>query len=173
MSVGTHIAILGPGPGRYVAAMTVIEAQAHGGVCLNWGCILSKALLAVVELGEKVKKAGSMGLEVSGPVTYNLSQMVERKHQVVAGLVKGWKFKSYWFPSVVGSTAAVSGLNRSASGRVREEKFSSTNKWKRRPPVFMQSAMLRGNPCSPMLHRLKGWPRWKISWAIGQPFAMR
>lgn len=98
MSVGTHIAILGAGPGGYVAAIraaqlgarvTVIESQALGGVCLNWGCIPSKALLAVVELGEKVKTAGPMGLQVSGPVTYNLRQMVERKNQLVAGLVKG------------------------------------------------------------------------------------
>jgi dihydrolipoamide dehydrogenase len=98
MSVGTHIAILGAGPGGYVAAIraaqlgarvTVIESQALGGVCLNWGCIPSKALLAVVELGEKVKTAGPMGLQVSGPVTYNLRQMIERKNQVVAGLVKG------------------------------------------------------------------------------------
>jgi len=93
-----HIAILGAGPGGYVAAIraaqlgarvSVIEAQALGGVCLNWGCIPSKALLAVVELGDKVKKASSMGLKIAGPVTYDLSQMVARKNQVVNGLVKG------------------------------------------------------------------------------------
>ena len=98
MSDQTHIAILGAGPGGYVAAIraaqlgasvTVIESQALGGVCLNWGCIPSKALLAVVELGDKVKRAGPMGLQVSGPVAYDLPQMVARKNQVVAGLVKG------------------------------------------------------------------------------------
>ncbi|MGH7147113.1 MAG: FAD-dependent oxidoreductase, partial [Nitrospiraceae bacterium] len=98
MSDQTHIAILGAGPGGYVAAIraaqlgasvTVIESHALGGVCLNWGCIPSKALLAVVELGDKVKKAGPMGLQVSGPVTYDLPQMVARKNQVVAALVKG------------------------------------------------------------------------------------
>lgn len=98
MSVHTHIAILGAGPGGYVAAIraaqlgarvTVVESQALGGVCLNWGCIPSKALLSVVELGEKVKKAGPMGLQISGPVTYDLPQMIARKNQVVAGLVKG------------------------------------------------------------------------------------
>jgi len=97
MSVHTHIAILGAGPGGYVAAIraaqlgarvTVIESQALGGVCLNWGCIPSKALLSVVELGEKVKKAGPMGLQ-TGPITYDLPQMVARKNQVVAGLVRG------------------------------------------------------------------------------------
>jgi dihydrolipoamide dehydrogenase len=93
-----HIAILGAGPGGYVAAIraaqlgarvTVIESQALGGVCLNWGCIPSKALLSVVELGDKIKKAGPMGLHLSGPITYDLPQMVARKNQVVAGLVKG------------------------------------------------------------------------------------
>ncbi len=93
-----HIAILGAGPGGYVAAIraaqlgarvTVVESQALGGVCLNWGCIPSKALLSVVELGDKMKKAGPMGLQLAGPVTYDLPQMVARKNQVVAGLVKG------------------------------------------------------------------------------------
>ena len=60
-----HIAILGAGPGGYVAAIraaqlgakvTVIENRALGGVCLNWGCIPSKALLSIVELGEKTEE---------------------------------------------------------------------------------------------------------------------
>ncbi len=93
-----HIAILGAGPGGYVAAIraaqlgarvTVVESQALGGVCLNWGCIPSKALLSVVELGDKMKKAGPLGIQISGPVAYDLPQMVARKNQVVAGLVKG------------------------------------------------------------------------------------
>ena len=98
MPAQLHIAILGAGPGGYVAAIraaqlgarvSVIESQALGGVCLNWGCIPSKALLAVIEIGDKVKKAAAMGLHVNGPVTYDLSQMVARKNQVVSGLVKG------------------------------------------------------------------------------------
>jgi dihydrolipoamide dehydrogenase len=93
-----HIAILGAGPGGYVAAIraaqlgarvTVIESHALGGVCLNWGCIPSKALLSVVELGDKVKKGADMGLLVQGPVSYDLARMVARKDQVVATLVKG------------------------------------------------------------------------------------
>ena len=93
-----HIAILGAGPGGYVAAIraaqlgarvTVIENQALGGVCLNWGCIPSKALLAVVELGDKVKKAADYGLTVEGSVGYDPVRMVARKNKVVDGLVKG------------------------------------------------------------------------------------
>jgi dihydrolipoamide dehydrogenase len=98
MADHTHIVILGAGPGGYVAAIraaqlgarvTVIESHALGGVCLNWGCIPSKALLSVVELGDKIKKSEDMGLVVQGPVTYDLAKMVARKNTVVVGLVKG------------------------------------------------------------------------------------
>ena len=93
-----HLAILGAGPGGYVAAIraaqlgarvTVIENQALGGVCLNWGCIPSKALLSVVELGEKTKKAKDFGLLLNGAVTYDPITMVARKNKVVSTLVKG------------------------------------------------------------------------------------
>ncbi len=94
----THIAILGAGPGGYVAAIraaqlgarvTVVERQALGGVCLNWGCIPSKALLSIIELGDKLKKAESLGLMLAGPHRYDMARMVARKNKVVAGLVKG------------------------------------------------------------------------------------
>lgn len=98
MSDRKHIAILGAGPGGYVAAIraaqlgakvTVIENEALGGVCLNWGCIPSKALLSVVELGDKVKKGAELGLKVEGPVRYDLAQLIARKNKVVDSLVKG------------------------------------------------------------------------------------
>lgn len=93
-----HIAILGAGPGGYVAAIraaqlgarvTVIENRSLGGVCLNWGCIPSKTLLSVIELGERLKQAREFGLQLSEPPVYLPSQMVERKNRVVGGLVKG------------------------------------------------------------------------------------
>ncbi|MGA6829022.1 dihydrolipoyl dehydrogenase [Nitrospira sp. NS4] len=96
--MATHIAILGAGPGGYVAAIraaqlgarvTVIEQQALGGVCLNWGCIPSKALLSVIELGDKLKKAEELGILLPGPARYDLARMVARKNKVVASLVKG------------------------------------------------------------------------------------
>jgi dihydrolipoamide dehydrogenase len=98
MATATHIAILGAGPGGYVGAIraaqlgarvTVVERQALGGVCLNWGCIPSKALLSVIELGDKLKKADDLGLMLSAPARYDLARMVARKNNVVAGLVKG------------------------------------------------------------------------------------
>lgn len=98
MSSPKRIVILGAGPGGYVAAIraaqrgisvTVIENQALGGVCLNWGCIPSKSLLSVVELGEKLRKAENLGLRLSTPPTYMPAQMVARKDRIVNGLVKG------------------------------------------------------------------------------------
>ena len=93
-----HLAILGAGPGGYVAAIraaqmgaqvTVVENQALGGVCLNWGCIPSKALLSVVEFGDKAKKAKDLGIQLGGSITYDAAVMVARKNKVVSNLVKG------------------------------------------------------------------------------------
>jgi dihydrolipoamide dehydrogenase len=98
MPVQPHIIVLGAGPGGYVAAIraaqlgarvTVVEREALGGVCLNWGCIPSKALLSVVELGDRLKKAEELGLKLPAPPSYDLAQMVSRKNKVVATLVKG------------------------------------------------------------------------------------
>jgi dihydrolipoamide dehydrogenase len=93
-----RIVIIGAGTGGYVAAIraaqlgaqvTLIEAAAVGGLCLNWGCIPSKALLACAELAQKIRKAGEFGITIAGPVTYDLARMVDRKNKIVAGLVKG------------------------------------------------------------------------------------
>ena len=98
MAKPTRIVIIGAGPGGYVAAIraaqlgaqvTLVEAAVVGGLCLNWGCIPSKALLACAELGQKIKKAGEFGITIAGPVSYDLARMVERKNKIVAGLVKG------------------------------------------------------------------------------------
>ncbi|MDH5574615.1 MAG: dihydrolipoyl dehydrogenase, partial [Nitrospirota bacterium] len=98
MSDSTHIVIIGAGPGGYVAAIraaqlgarvTVLEEQALGGVCLNWGCIPSKTLLGFIDLGERVRHAQPFGLNIDGPVSYDLARMVARKEDVVRGLVNG------------------------------------------------------------------------------------
>ncbi|MGH7233407.1 MAG: dihydrolipoyl dehydrogenase [Nitrospiraceae bacterium] len=109
-----HIAIIGAGPGGYVAAIrgaqlggrvTVVENQALGGVCLNWGCIPSKALLSVVDLGDKAKKAADLGLKISGSIGYDLERMVKRKNAVVDSLVKGigTLFKTWGIEHIHGS----------------------------------------------------------------------
>ena len=98
MSSPTRLVILGAGPGGYVAAIraaqlgaqvTLVENQALGGVCLNWGCIPSKALLAVVELGEKLHRAKDFGIQLDGVFHYDLAQMIARKNAIVRRLVNG------------------------------------------------------------------------------------
>lgn len=98
MSDRIHIAILGTGPGGYVAAIraaqlgarvTVIEQQMLGGVCLNWGCIPSKTLLSIIDLGDKLKQAGDLGIILNDQPRYDPARMVARKNKVVSGLVKG------------------------------------------------------------------------------------
>jgi dihydrolipoamide dehydrogenase len=97
MAGAPHIVVIGAGPGGYVAAIraaqrgarvTVVEEQALGGVCLNHGCIPSKALLSVVDLGDRVKKGAELGL-LTGDLRYDLGRMVARKNRVVENLVKG------------------------------------------------------------------------------------
>jgi dihydrolipoamide dehydrogenase len=98
MSDQKHIVIVGAGTGGYVAAIraaqlgarvTLVESAAVGGLCLNWGCIPSKALLACAELANKIKRADEFGIILAGPVSYDLTRMVARKNKVVATLVKG------------------------------------------------------------------------------------
>ena len=69
------VIILGSGPGGYVAAIraaqlgrkvSIIEREALGGVCLNWGCIPSKALLRTAQLYHDIKRSAEFGLETSG-----------------------------------------------------------------------------------------------------------
>ncbi|MEK6672914.1 MAG: dihydrolipoyl dehydrogenase [Nitrospirota bacterium] len=92
------IAVLGGGPGGYVAALkaaqlgaqvTVIESSEVGGTCLNWGCIPTKALLASAEALHKAKNLSDFGIELNGSVTPNLSMIMERKNKVVSTQVKG------------------------------------------------------------------------------------
>ncbi|MDH5562647.1 MAG: dihydrolipoyl dehydrogenase [Nitrospirota bacterium] len=93
-----RIIIIGAGPGGYVAAIraaqlgaqvTVVEEQAVGGVCLNWGCIPSKTLLNLVDLGERARHAAAWGLTFEGQIGFDLQRMMARKNEVVQSLVKG------------------------------------------------------------------------------------
>ena len=67
------LAVLGGGPGGYVAAIRaaqlgnkvcIIEKEKLGGVCLNWGCIPTKALLKNAEVYQTVKKANMFGIKI-------------------------------------------------------------------------------------------------------------
>jgi dihydrolipoamide dehydrogenase len=100
------IAILGAGPGGYVAAIraaqlgaevTVIEESEVGGTCLHWGCIPTKTLIASAEVLHKAKNAQSFGLQLDGSISPNIQKIVDRKNKVVGIQVKGIRglFKSW------------------------------------------------------------------------------
>ncbi len=101
-----NVAIIGAGPGGYVASIkaaqlgahvTVIEEKAVGGTCLNWGCIPTKSLIASTELLSKVRKLDEFGIELNGTITPNLSKILKRKDNIVNTQIKGIKnlFKSW------------------------------------------------------------------------------
>jgi len=91
------IVIVGAGPGGYVAAIKAgqlgykvacVEDDALGGVCLNWGCIPTKALLESAAMISHLAHAKDFGIEV-GEVKSDLGQAVKRSRQVSEKLVKG------------------------------------------------------------------------------------
>lgn len=95
-----NIAVIGAGPGGYVAALkagqlgakvAIVEKAHLGGTCLNHGCIPSKALLASAELLHRIHHAGELGVTVPAGVSFDWTQIQKRKDKVLAGLRGGIK----------------------------------------------------------------------------------
>ncbi|MEJ2696402.1 MAG: dihydrolipoyl dehydrogenase [Candidatus Sulfobium sp.] len=101
-----RLAIVGSGPGGYVAAIkaaqlgagvTVIEDDEVGGTCLNWGCIPTKTMIGSCEVLAKVKELEKFGMHLKGEIVASLPRIMERKDKVVGIQVKGIRglFKSW------------------------------------------------------------------------------
>ena len=99
----THfdIIVIGGGPGGYVGAIraaqlgyktAIIDRAKLGGVCLNWGCIPSKALLSNAELMEKLAHKQDWGLKFKGEVEFDWDKVVGRSRSVAEKLNKGVEF---------------------------------------------------------------------------------
>jgi dihydrolipoamide dehydrogenase len=95
------ILVIGSGPGGYVAAIraaqlgkkvAVVEKAEIGGVCLNWGCIPTKALLKSAQVFNYTKHAADYGVGLSGDPVANLPDMVKRSRGVADGMSKGVQF---------------------------------------------------------------------------------
>jgi dihydrolipoamide dehydrogenase len=89
--------VLGSGPGGYVAAIraaqlglktAIVERENLGGICLNWGCIPTKALLRSAEVFHQMQNAKAYGLSASG-VAADLAAIVQRSRGVASQLNKG------------------------------------------------------------------------------------
>ncbi|MBM3567578.1 MAG: dihydrolipoyl dehydrogenase [Alphaproteobacteria bacterium] len=92
--------VVGGGPGGYVAAIrsaqlglktALVEREHLGGICLNWGCIPTKALLRSAEIYHLAHRGAEFGLTFEGKVGFDLSAMVKRSRQVAAQLNAGVK----------------------------------------------------------------------------------
>ncbi len=92
--------VIGSGPGGYVAAIrasqlgmkvAVVEKAELGGICLNWGCIPTKALLKSANVFEYLQHASDYGIQVK-EATPDLSSMVKRSRDVAASMSKGVQF---------------------------------------------------------------------------------
>ncbi|KAA2260465.1 dihydrolipoyl dehydrogenase [Solihabitans fulvus] len=102
MSTHFDVVVLGAGPGGYVAAIraaqlglktAVIEEKYWGGVCLNVGCIPSKALLRNAELAHIfTQEAKTYGIRVDGTVSFDYTEAFKRSRKVADGRVKGVHF---------------------------------------------------------------------------------
>ncbi len=95
------IIILGSGPGGYVTAIrasqlgfkvAVVEKENLGGICLNWGCIPTKALLKSAQVFDYLKHASDYGLTIAGEVDKDFDAVIARSRGVADGMSKGVQF---------------------------------------------------------------------------------
>lgn len=91
------LVVIGAGPGGYVAAIraaqlglktAVVEGEHLGGICLNWGCIPTKALLRTAEVFETIRHAGDFGIQVNG-IGFDFKKVIERSRQIAGQLNRG------------------------------------------------------------------------------------
>lgn len=95
------IIVIGSGPGGYVAAVraaqagkrtAIVEREALGGVCLNWGCIPTKALLKSASVYHYVKNAAAYGIDIEGEAKADIAKIVARSRGVAETMSKGIDF---------------------------------------------------------------------------------
>ncbi len=114
------VLVIGGGPGGYVCAIraaqlglkaVVIEKDVLGGVCLNWGCIPTKALLHAAELKSMMASAAKFGVE-AGDINVDLRKVVKKSRDVAKRLSKGVEFLLEKNKvEIISGTAVISGPN--------------------------------------------------------------
>ena len=93
--------VIGSGPGGYVAAIrasqlgmktAIVEKENLGGICLNWGCIPTKALLKSAQVFEYIKHASSYGINIEGTATADFKGVISRSRGIANDMSKGINF---------------------------------------------------------------------------------
>jgi dihydrolipoamide dehydrogenase len=114
------VVVIGSGPGGYVAAIRAaqlglsvacVERAELGGICLNWGCIPTKALLRSAEVLELFHRAKEFGIVVEGTVRADFDAIIQRSRDVAAKISKGvaFLFKKNKITHVVGTAKLLGG----------------------------------------------------------------
>ncbi|MBL9030904.1 MAG: dihydrolipoyl dehydrogenase [Phycisphaerae bacterium] len=125
-----NVVVIGGGPAGYVGAIRAaqlgfsvacVERAKLGGVCLNWGCIPSKALLSNAELMEKIadkEDQAFWGLKIGGTIELDWDRIIGRSRDVASKLNKGieFLFKKNKVTHLIGSAKIVSGRKGGAGG---------------------------------------------------------
>ena len=126
--------VIGSGPGGYVAAIraaqlglntAIIERESLGGICLNWGCIPTKALLKSAQVFEYLNHAQDYGIKIAGNAEADFGAMIKRSRGVAEGMSKGVQFlmKKNKITVINGNAKLVSGPKvavTDAEGKVTE-----------------------------------------------------
>ena len=93
--------VIGSGPGGYVAAIraaqlgmktAVVERESIGGICLNWGCIPTKALLKSAQVFRYANHAADYGVKIEGKIIADFESMIRRSREVANGMSNGVQF---------------------------------------------------------------------------------
>ncbi|ASP83072.1 dihydrolipoyl dehydrogenase [Sinorhizobium meliloti] len=101
MSTSYDVIVIGSGPGGYIAAIraaqlglkvAVVEREHLAGICSNWGCIPTKALLCSAEIYHYAKHSGDYGLKIEGNVTPDLKAIVSRSRAIAQRMNGGVGF---------------------------------------------------------------------------------
>ena len=131
------IIVLGSGPGGYVTAIrasqlgfktAIIEKESLGGVCLNWGCIPTKALLKSAQVFEYLKHANDYGLTIN-EYDKDFDAVVNRSRSVAAGMSKGVQFlmKKNKIDVIEGHGKIMSGKKISVTQGKKTEEYQAKN----------------------------------------------
>ena len=137
MSETFDLAILGSGPGGYVAAIrasqlglkvAIVERERLGGICLNWGCIPTKALLRTSEIYHYMQHADAYGLSATG-VSFDLGKVVERSRKIAGQLNAGVKslMKKHKVTVVEGEGRLTGGTQLTVKTGDQERVLDATN----------------------------------------------
>lgn len=129
--------VLGSGPGGYVAAIrasqlglktAIVEKENLGGVCLNWGCIPTKALLKSAQVFEYLNHAGDYGLSAES-VSYDFGKVINRSRGVADSMSKGVQFlmKKNQITVINGYGTLLPGKKVKVTGAEKEQTISASH----------------------------------------------